>query len=112
MVVDYSHVMCVAFGPTKYEPPLVVDADRIESFQITPQLLEPIGGRHAQILKSSRNVNGNELSFCSIGEPVERTDEFIFEERLGFAVAKRPDHDSVYRIPVYGQYDEKRLPPL
>lgn len=35
--------------PSKDEPPLLVDADRMEAFQPAAQLFEVIAGRHSQV---------------------------------------------------------------
>jgi hypothetical protein len=103
MIVDNLHVIGFAVAPSKYDPPLIVDPDRMEASEITPQLLKMVGRRHTQILKAAGNVNTHKLPFSAVGKAVERTDSFVFEKSSGFAVAERPDHDKIYRIPVCSQ---------
>src|SRR5713226_2062773 len=47
--------------PPKDQPPLPVDADRMETREIAAQLLEMIAGRHAQALVGRRVVDHLEL---------------------------------------------------
>jgi hypothetical protein len=42
--------------PSKDEPPLAVDADRVKSLQFTAQFLEVVARRHAQVEISRRVV--------------------------------------------------------
>lgn len=42
--------LAAAAVPPEHQPPLTIEADRLESCQIGAQLLEVIAGRHAQVL--------------------------------------------------------------
>jgi hypothetical protein len=79
MIIDYAHAMRVAFGPSEYDSPLVVDPDRMEAAQVAPQLLQPVGWRYSQVFKPGGNVDGHELSLRPVGETVERSDDLILE---------------------------------
>src|SRR5712664_3050877 len=48
-------------------------------------------------------MDSNELSFGAICKAVERADNLVFEKRPCLAVAERPDHGDLYRIPVHSQ---------
>jgi hypothetical protein len=103
MIVDDLHFVCFSVDPAKYDSPLVVNPNGMKTFEVAPQLFQSICRRHTQVFKPSSDVNGDKLSLCPIGESMKGTDEFVFEKRLCSPVAKRPDHTSVYRIPVYDQ---------
>jgi len=48
--------------PAEDQPPLIIDADRVEVPQVAAELLEMITWRHPQILIGSRIVNQLELA--------------------------------------------------
>src|SRR5229473_2900466 len=48
-------------------------------------------------------MDSNELSFGAVCKAVERADNLVFEKRPCLAVAERPDHGDLYRIPVHSQ---------
>jgi hypothetical protein len=57
-VIVEIHALLVAAPtvPPKHQPPLLVDADRVEPCEIASQLLEMVAGRHPQILIGRRVV--------------------------------------------------------
>src|SRR5215475_13755479 len=63
--------------PSKDQPPLPVDADRIESCEIAAQPLEMIAGRHAQVLIGCRVVDHE--AGLKIGWDVPRSNIFDVE---------------------------------
>jgi hypothetical protein len=62
VIVEIDPLGLAAAIPAENQPPLVVDADRIEARQVAPQLLKVIAGRHTQILIGSRIVDHLELA--------------------------------------------------
>src|SRR5437660_4263265 len=63
-VVVEIDAFCLASAavPMEDQPPLAVDADRVEPRQIAAQLLEVIAGRHPQVLIGRRVVDHLELA--------------------------------------------------
>ena len=92
MIIYDPYSVSVTVSPTEYDPPLVVDSDTVLADPIFGQFLKSIGWRHAEVVEPGCDVNCHELSFCSVGKTVKSANQFVFEERLRFAVTERPDH--------------------
>jgi hypothetical protein len=54
--------MRMSFFPHEADPPLVIDADRMLTYAIALQRLEPVRRRYAQILKPSGVVDQTQLA--------------------------------------------------
>jgi len=63
----------VAVGPLEDHPPLVVDPDRIEAFEISLQFLQTIRGRYREIAYSARRVDRFELALGATGNALKVT---------------------------------------
>ncbi len=56
MVIYDLDVVGVAFLPTKADPPLAVDSNRVLSFAISAEGLQPIAGKATQIGKATSSL--------------------------------------------------------
>ncbi len=56
MVVDDLDVQGIGARPADADAPLIVDANAVLALAITPQLLEAIAGRQAELLKPAGRV--------------------------------------------------------
>jgi hypothetical protein len=54
-------------GPTKYDPPLVVDPNRVFAGEAALQCFEPIAGRCREIAQEGRVVQLHQLAACDLG---------------------------------------------
>ena len=92
MIVDNLDIVRIAVLPSKADAPLIVDTNAVSTFPPAAQCLEPIAGRHDQVLKSAGSMQVQELPPRL---PLTRTkprDEFVGEESGRVAVSKRSDH--------------------
>jgi hypothetical protein len=62
MVVDNGHVMGMTIDPAEDHPPLIVDPDGMEFFEVAFQLLQAIRRRHPQVLEPGCGVHGLKLA--------------------------------------------------
>jgi hypothetical protein len=100
--------------PFEDQPPLLVDADRMEARKIAAQLLEMIAGRHTQILIGRRIVNHLELAkktAFEIGRDVPGAGILDKESPQPY-ITKDHDHPGtplrVY-VPPYGTYELHKI---
>ena len=103
MVVDDGDLVCVPIDPTKDDPPLVVDADRMELLQITLEFLQAVGRRDPQVLEPGCSVDGLEPTLRPPRNALEPPDDLIGKQPFRPPVAEGPDHAFLYRNPVYGR---------
>ena len=92
MVIHDPDLGCVAIGPPEDHSPLVVDPDRIETFQVASQFLQMVRGRHREIAYPARCVDRFELALGTTGDPLKLANNLIFEQRLCPLVAKGSNH--------------------
>src|SRR5438270_10096987 len=92
VIIHDSNLGCVAVGPSEDHPPLVVDPDRIEAFEVSSQFLQTIRRRHREITYSARRIDRFELAFRSTGDPLKVANNLIFEQRRGPLVAEGSNH--------------------
>ena len=69
----------VAVGPPEDHPPLVVDPDRIEAFEISSQFLQTVRRRYREITYPARRVDRFELALGATGNALKGTDNLVFE---------------------------------
>jgi putative spermidine/putrescine transport system permease protein len=84
--------------PAKDDPPLIIDADRVERFPIAFELLQAIGGRHPQIVEAGGCVQRFELALGAPRDAFEVLDDLIGEEPFGVPIAKGLDHADSYTV--------------
>ena len=91
-VVDDFDVPGAVVPPAKADSPLVVDPDAELPASIAAELLEPVAGRHAEVVQILGAIENLQLS---LGMRLESTKPFrrpTPEEVLGVARSKRPNH--------------------
>ena len=64
VIVDNFYIVRVRTPPSKADAPLVVDANAVEPLSGAPQRLQPIAGRHDQILECLCSMQVQELPPC------------------------------------------------
>ena len=111
MIVADVHIGGTRVGPAKDDPPLIVDADAVETSEFSLQPLQSIAGRRGQIAKRLRIVENVQLprgdpgdagpARCS-GEPTVEKESFDLPagETLDRHSA-RLYHSQVYRDKVF-----------
>src|SRR5215469_11561557 len=92
MVIHDPDLGCVAIGPPEDHSPLVVDPDRIETFQVASQFLQMVRGRYREIAYPARCVDRFKLALGTTGDPLKVANNLIFEQRLRPLVAKGSNH--------------------
>jgi hypothetical protein len=62
MIVNDLNLVRVPIRPPKADPPLVVDANTVLPGAIAFELLEPVSGRHPQIVQRFSRVQSDQLA--------------------------------------------------
>jgi hypothetical protein len=62
VIVNQSNFVRLRVRPTKDDPPLLVDADAVETFPVSAKSFEPVPWGRPEISKSSRSVDHIELA--------------------------------------------------
>jgi hypothetical protein len=68
MIIGYFNISRAVLCPLETDAVLIVDADAMLSLPISGQQLQPVAGRHPQILKRSRRIKLIELPACNSPE--------------------------------------------
>jgi hypothetical protein len=96
MIVDDAHSRSVAVLPPKDDSPLIVDADRVEPFQGSPQGLQVVAGRHSQISELGGIVQIKQLPASRTPEGgwelAHRTGQSVIKELRCETIAEALDH--------------------
>jgi hypothetical protein len=61
MVVDDFNLVGVALPPYEADAILIIDPDTVLAFALSVQRLQPVSGRHAQIIQRHRSMQQEEL---------------------------------------------------
>lgn len=96
MVVHHGHVVCARPLPTKYNPPLNVDSNAVKACIATPQRLQAIARRRAQIIKRLGGVQDIEFVNRRIKNLRRQAPNFATGDTVkqvgGGPIAERLDH--------------------
>jgi len=92
MVVNDFDVPRSVIMPTETDSPLIIDSDTVLPPPITAKFLQPVTGRHAQVVQILRAVEHLQLAFSLCLERTELPRRTAREQLLGVARGKRPDH--------------------
>jgi hypothetical protein len=94
VVVNDLDVSSPGSSPAEADPPLIIDPDAVLPRPIAAELLEPIPGRHAQIIKCLRRIDDQQLPirhplqiWTKAPYPLTPPDPFRVRIR------ERPDHE-------------------
>lgn len=94
MVIDNLHAVCIPTFPAKTDSPLVVDANAVLSRSFSCQLLEPVCGRHAQVVERSCRVDLHKLTQRNPVDGLRQLPDWLpVEETLGILVPEAADHE-------------------
>jgi hypothetical protein len=61
VIVDDLDICRASIRPLEYDPPLVIDSDRMLACQVTFKRLQPVSWRHRQIVQNGSIVYLNQL---------------------------------------------------
>ena len=64
MIVDDFHIVGVAFRPHEAYAILIIDPNAVLALALAVQQLQPVSGRHAQIIQRHRGMQQEELLEC------------------------------------------------
>ncbi len=64
MVVDDFHVVGIAIPPHEADAILIIDSDTVLALALAVQSLQPVSGRHTQIIQRHRGMQQEELLQC------------------------------------------------
>jgi hypothetical protein len=92
MVITNGDLNRSMLGPSEYNPPLVVDPDRVATRQIPLQGFESVPGRDGKILKNPCPVHLNQFAQCYASDRCETTIGFSLKKLLGVLVCEGLDH--------------------
>lgn len=96
MIVDDANFVGLGLGPTKYDPPLLVDPNAVEASPIASQGLQAVSRRRPEIGESMCGVQHIELSLghrCNIGrKPADPPCAGAVVKVSGGSVAERGNH--------------------
>lgn len=97
VVVGDSNSFCGAIDPPKYDPPLLVDADRVMARQVAGQRLQPVARRRREVLEVVRlQRHLIQLPSCNSRDrcrkPTSPRRSLAVIEVLGRLVTEAPDH--------------------
>ena len=94
MVINDLNLMGVTLDPLEDHTPLIVDSNRVEPFQISVQLLEPVRWRRQQIIETGCSINHGKFSLGWPRYSLELPNEKVIEQVLSTPITERFDHAS------------------
>lgn len=93
MVVHDGHLGGAVLRPSEDDPPLLVDADRMEAGQLAFQGLQAVAGRHGQIGELPGPVHLDQLAQGHPGDGIEAPILLLPEQLLGVRIGEGLDHE-------------------
>lgn len=81
----------MTIDPLEDDPPLVVNSDRIEALEISPQLLETVCWRNPQDIKPDSGVDHFKFALRLTRHAVKLANDLVLEQELRPPIAKRLD---------------------
>jgi hypothetical protein len=102
MIVDDLHLFGTHIGPPEYDPPLIVDADRVLTHQIALERFKAVSRRRVQGLEKGGGVHHDQFSASYPGEICRKAlrDHAALKDRLGKLPLEAPDHGVTYLIEI------------
>lgn len=91
VVVHYLYVFGARSRPAKTNAPLIVDTDAVLAGSITLQRLQPIAGRHPQIVQAAGDLKLSELAASYVGDVDKSPDTIASGQRLSIGALERLD---------------------
>src|SRR5713226_4597615 len=102
MVVHDLHILGPGRGPSKHDPPLIVDSDGVPSSQVSPQSFEAIARGNGKINKCLGIIQLNELTPRYFGKIDWESlwSLAIVQDHLGPFAFEAPDHRPTASLPI------------
>jgi hypothetical protein len=93
MIVDDFHVFGTRIAPSKYDPPLIIDADRVLAHQIALESFKAVTGRRVQGLEKIGGVHHDQFSARYFGEVCREPLRYraALKDRLGELPLEAPN---------------------
>jgi hypothetical protein len=91
VVVNDLYVGCVVAGPSKAQPPLVVDPDAVLTRTFALQRLKPVSGQSPQEFKAGRSIQHGKLAPSRRLDPAPAPHRPTFEQGLGIPATETQD---------------------
>jgi hypothetical protein len=93
VVIDYLHVVGIAFVPSKADAPLSVDPNAVLTGTVAPQPLQAVARRHTEIGQTRRRIQHAKLpQRHSLNSRPELPERLSLEEPIGVLIPKALDH--------------------
>jgi hypothetical protein len=94
MIIDNLNVFRAVIGPAEYDPPLVIDADRMRANAVALQGFESVAGRRREIAERACIIELHQLAPSDVGD--RGREAFWYPpqvmHRLGELALEAPDH--------------------
>jgi len=104
MIIDNFHVMEMAVTPDETDSPLIVDANGVLAFPISPQGFQLVSGRRRQDAKFRSSVQLKQFAESDPLECTKALGPMIMKKRFGFLAAETLDHtSSILRVALYAK---------
>ncbi len=86
-------VIRIAAGPPEADAPLIVDPDTMLAGTVALQFLQPVAGRHSQILQRLSGINSHQLpQHGALKHRGKAPDALPVEETLRIPIGEALDH--------------------
>ena len=92
MVIDNCHRFRASVSPTKYNPPLIINADRVPALSFASEGLQSVTRWNSQVEELFSRVDGGEFACRHARDSCEAPVAFCLEKLLGVFVAERNNH--------------------
>jgi hypothetical protein len=93
MIVDNLHVNWAVKTPTKADPEMIVDTDRVLTRALSPERPEMVVRRNTQIRQYLRSMQHSKLALSHVSKPLPlRLAPLPCEQRSGVLATKRANH--------------------
>jgi len=92
MIYDFN-VIRIAPGPPEADAPLIVDPDAMLAGTVALQFLQPVAGRHPQILQRLSGIDSHQPpQHGALERRGKAPDALPVEEMLRISIGEAPDH--------------------
>ena len=89
MVIDNCHRFRASVSPTKYNPPLIINADRVPALSLASEGLQSVTRWNSQVEELFSRVDCGEFARGHARDSCEAPVAFCLEKLLGVFVAER-----------------------
>jgi hypothetical protein len=93
VVINDLHILSALSAPAEADSPLIIDPDAVLPLPVTPQDLQPIAGRNAQVIEAGGDLKLAQLATSHDRDTLKVPDALSAREGFGVGTPKRTDHD-------------------